>query len=301
MDENNVGENSFKAWVLAARPNTLSGAAVPVMLGAAMAFASAGSQVRVVPMALCLLFAFVMQIDANFVNDYYDFIRGNDDDTRLGPKRACAQGWITTKAMRVGIAVTTVLACCIGLPLITYGGWSLLVVGAACVLFCFLYTTCLSYLGMGDLLVLVFFGLVPVSLTYMLAMPTFSFPMPWFVVLEAVACGLVIDTLLMVNNYRDIDNDRRSGKKTMVVMLGHRASELVYLLLGIAAYAVCAATFYDSHVLAVILPMIYLVLHIRTYGKMVKIGRGRELNAVLGVTARNIFLYGLLVSLGMVL
>ena len=92
------------------------------MIGAALAISDAQSQVRIVPMVLCFLFAFVMQIDANFVNDYFDYRKGTDDEQRLGPKRACAQGWVTSSAMRKALAITTALACLIGLPLIYYGG-----------------------------------------------------------------------------------------------------------------------------------------------------------------------------------
>ena len=158
---NDIAVNSFKAWMLASRPKTLTGAAVPVMIGLSMAYATLGADgFKVLPAVLCMLFAFVMQIDANFVNDYFDFLRGNDDESRLGPLRACSQGWITAPAMRMALLVTTVLACCIGLPLVLFGGFEMVLVGLACVLFCFLYTTSLSYHGLGDLIVLVFFGLV---------------------------------------------------------------------------------------------------------------------------------------------
>ena len=123
---------------------------------------------RPVPALLCFLFAFLMQIDANFINDYYDFRKGLDDEKRLGPKRACAEGWITLPAMRRGIICTTLLSCLTGLPLVWYGGWTMVLVGVCCVVFCFLYTTCMARLGLGDLLVLVFFGLVPVGATYYL-------------------------------------------------------------------------------------------------------------------------------------
>ncbi|MBR1468772.1 MAG: prenyltransferase, partial [Prevotella sp.] len=166
--DNLIRKNSFRAWLLAARPKTLTGAAVPVMIGSALAVSDAQWQVRWVPMALCFLFAFIMQIDANFINDYFDFKKGTDDELRLGPKRACAQGWVTTEAMKRAIAIVTLLACAVGLPLVVYGGWKMVVVGAFCVVFCFLYTTHLSYVGMGDVLVVLFFGIVPVTMTYYL-------------------------------------------------------------------------------------------------------------------------------------
>ena len=207
MQEDNVQLNSAKAWLLAARPKTLSGAAVPVVIALALAWAdaSAARPFQWIPAVLCLLFAFIMQIDANFVNDYFDFMKGTDDETRLGPRRACASGWVTASAMRRAMALTTILGCCLGLPLVFYGGWEMLLVGALCVLFCFLYTTHLSYMGLGDLLVLVFFGIVPVCVTYYIQQHSLTCE----VFIASLACGFVIDTLLLINNYRDM------GKKKL--------------------------------------------------------------------------------------
>lgn len=298
MKESGVMINSPKAWLLASRPKTLAGAAVPVMIGLSLAYADVGAQsFCVLPAVFCVLFAFIMQIDANFINDYFDFVRGNDDETRLGPKRACAMGWVTGYAMRWAIAVTTFLACAVGLPLILFGGMEMILVGLICVVFCFLYTTHFSYMGLGDVLVLVFFGLVPVSITYYLQAHTVTLE----VVAASLACGLVIDTLLVVNNYRDIENDRRAGKKTIIVRLGHRAGGRVYLLTGVMACVAGLSFIYSGHVFAALLPVVYMLLHIATYRRMIIISHGSELNAILGDTARNIFIYGLLVSAGILL
>ena len=295
-----VKTNSPRAWLLAARPKTLTGAAVPVMMGLALAWADCqqgGVQFRWLPALLCMGFALVMQIDANFINDYFDFQRGLDDETRLGPRRACAQGWVTSRAMQVAIALTTLVAALVGLPLVLYGGWTMVVVGALCVLFCFLYTTHLSYMGLGDLLVLVFFGLVPVCLTYYLQLNTVTIE----VVCASLACGLVIDTLLVVNNYRDRDNDRRAGKKTLVVRMGAKRAEQFYLLLGLMAVCMGWVFLSNGRWLTAVLPLIYLVLHHRTAMKMQRIGQGKALNMVLGENARNMLIYGLLFAVGTVL
>ena len=100
--ETNVKVNSLNAWILAARPKTLTGASVPIMIGIAFAFTDVGWQhFQALPAILCVLFAFIMQIDANFVNDYFDCLKGNDDtETRLGPRRSCSEGWITLPSMR---------------------------------------------------------------------------------------------------------------------------------------------------------------------------------------------------------
>ena len=306
MDETNVRVNSLKAWILAARPKTLTGAAVPVMIGIACAVAMYGwCGIRVVPAVLCMLFALIMQVDANFINDYFDFMKGTDDEQRLGPKRACAQGWITASAMRSGLFVTTLLACIVGLPLVYYGGWEMIMVGLACVVFCFLYTISFSYIGLGDLLVLVFFGIVPVCMTYWLtAPPTALTSIPFAVVLMSIACGLIIDTLLVVNNYRDIDNDRRAGKLTLIVRIGERGGLVLYLMLGLVGtiLAIVGVVFLDWHdgQWTQSLLIMYTPFHTWAFNEMRSIRKGAELNRVLGMTARNMFIFGLLASAALV-
>ena len=303
MEEAIVKTNSPKAWLLATRPKTLTGAAVPVMIGIALAWTDAqdyyGDNVFSWTAAiLCLLFAFLMQIDANFINDFFDFANGADDaETRLGPRRACAQGWVKLDAMKRAIAATTCLACIVGLPLVLFGGLEMIIVGAVCVVFCFLYTTHFSYLGLGDLLVLVFFGIVPVCITYYLQLHTVT----WQVFLASLACGLVIDALLVVNNFRDRDNDREAGKRTLIVRLGAKAGLQLYLGVGVGAMILGATFWQNGHPLACFLPFIYFILHVFTYLKIKRIDKGKALNLCLGETARNIFIYGLCVSLGLLL
>ena len=310
-----VRQNSPYAWLLAARPKTLAGAAVPVMMGLTLAWAylyrfnqqacgvdAMGTSVETgtlswVPAILCVLFAFIMQIDANFINDYFDWKKGTDDEHRLGPRRACAQGWVTPKAMRCAIAVTTLIACVVGFPLVFYGGYDLIWVGVACVVFCFLYTLLLSYIGLGDLLVLVFFGLVPVCVTFYIQTHTLTKE----VILSSLACGMVIDTLLVVNNYRDRDNDRRVGKRTLVVIIGEKATEILYFALGLMAFHMGLTFFFQGQYFTFFLPVIYLMLHARTYRKMKAIKRGKALNGILAENARNMFIYGVLFSVGVVL
>ena len=302
MEENKIRQDSFRAWLLAARPKTLSGAAVPVIIGLTLAWVDArqyeGDAFSWWAAALCMLFAMLMQIDANFINDFFDYVRGNDDAaTRLGPLRACTQGWVKIESMKKAIATTTVLACLAGLPLIYFGGMEMVLIGLLCVLFCFLYTTHLSYIGLGDVLVLVFFGIVPVCITYYIQLHTVSFQ----TFAASIACGLVIDGLLIVNNYRDRDNDKRDWKQTLVVMIGAKATETLYLALGLTAIAIGGVFWLNGHVLAFILPVIYLTLHVFTWLKMRRINHGRPLNECLEETARNMLVYGLCVAIGLLL
>lgn len=245
INENHkVATNSLEAWLLASRPKTLAGAAVPVMIGVALALKDTGwDKFQVIPAVLCFLFAFLMQIDSNLINDYFDFVHGNDDPgSRLGPKRACAEGWITTKAMLIGIVVVSAIACFFGLPLIYYGGWEMVIVGAVCVLFAFLYTTFFSYKGLGDILVLVFFGLVPVMFTYYVIMPASMQQFTGVTIACGLGCGMVIDTLLCINNFRDRHNDARDGKRTLIVRLGENRGAQLYNIIGLVGACITMVT-----------------------------------------------------------
>ena len=303
-----VKQNSFKAWILAARPKTLTGAAAPVFVGWALALFYFN---RIEPdqgvlnwtnAIICLLFALLMQIDANFINDYFDFKKGSDTKERLGPERACAQGWITLKAMRLGIFLITLLAVLVGVPLIIQKEWWLVIVGLACVIGAFLYTTHLSYRGWGDVMVLFFFGLILVFFTQWVTLNTTlanSRNLPYIisVILAGAAMGFVTDNLLVVNNYRDREQDAQNGKKTIIVRLGARAGERLYLfngilgiVLAIAAEALLAVN-YGGYFWPIALVLLFLPLLITSYCRMVKIKSGKALNFSLGGAARNILIF----------
>ncbi len=308
-ENDNIKTNSLAAWILAARPKTLTGAMVPVMIGAAWAWKiSGGENFRIVPAILCFLFAFLMQIDSNFINDYFDCVKGNDDHTtRLGPKRACSEGWITLPAMRIGLVFTSLLACLVGLPLIFFGGWKMILVGVVCVVFAFLYTTYFSYLGLGDLLVLVFFGIVPVVFTTYVILPDHSQALCLKVIMSGVICGLVIDTLLVVNNYRDRDNDKRDGKITLIVRIGEEEAEKLYTALGLMSYLqmVCILFLGEKQDTLFVIFLCFIfapygILHYKTAMLMKKIKKGKELNLILAHTARNMLLYGIATTIAIV-
>lgn len=294
-----IRENSAKAWILAARPKTLSGALVPVIIGSSLAYLDGGFQW--LPALICGLFACLMQIAANFINDLYDYLKGTDrQEDRLGPERACSQGWISASAMRIGIAVVIVLACLVGLSLIYYGGWELIIVGFLCVVFAFAYTTGpfpLSYCGYGDILVLVFFGLVPVGGTYYVQTLSWT----WEVVIASLISGLIIDTLLILNNYRDFEEDKISGKRTLVVRFGKEFGGYLYLFVGVLASLLSLLFAFEGYLFAAILPQIYLIPHIKTYIEMKAIYQGKTLNLILAKTSKNILFMGILLSLGFLL
>lgn len=293
--------NSPKAWLLAARPKTLTGAMIPVMLAGSLAFYNDTFKPSL--WICCAAFACLMQIAANFINDIYDFLKGSDRKDRLGPERACAQGWITPKAMKIGIFVDVSIACAFGLLAVTlswetlpYHGLEFIVLGAVCVIFAFLYTIGLSYLGLGDILVLVFFGFVPVCGTYYLQALTIDAG----ALILSVISGIAIDALLVINNYRDRDQDKISGKKTIIVRFGEPFGRFYYLAIGIIVTALMFSLFGTVRYFVLIPTIIYLTLHIKTWREMVKIFKGRALNAILGKTSRNMFIMALLLSAAIV-
>ncbi|MDE5709506.1 MAG: 1,4-dihydroxy-2-naphthoate octaprenyltransferase [Alistipes sp.] len=291
--------NSFAAWVLAVRPYSLGASAIPVAVGSAMAWSDGGFRLPVA--LLCLLFALLTQCVANLVNDLWDFRRGADQPDRLGPDRAFAKGYITLPAMKTGIALFTLAACAAGCGLLFYGGWKLIPVGAACVLFAYLYTAGpwpLAYHGLGDVAVVAFFGAIPTGFTYLIQTGTWT-PQ---VTAAALACGLVIDTMLWINNFRDRNEDARCGKRTVVVLLGEKVGRWGYLLLGVAALALCLSLWiFGGRLWAGLLPLLYAPLLAATWRKMIRIDHGDELNVCLGETARNMQLFGVLLTLGILL
>ena len=204
---------------------------------------------------------------------------------------------VPPKAMSWGIAVTIVLASVAGLCLLAFGGKWLIIIGLACIAFAFLYTTILSYCGLGDLLVLVFFGLVPVVCTYYVQSGTVN----TFVFLAALGSGFAINALLVVNNYRDREADKKSGKNTIIVRFGERFGQTYYLATGVIAVIFALSSSLHGFIFAGILPVLYLPMHIKAWRNLVKINKGKELNKVLGMTSANMMMYAFLVLAGFIL
>lgn len=299
--------NSLSAWILAVRPYSLGNSVILILVASALAWTD--GTFHWLPALLCLLFAILMQCTANLVNDLWDYLKGADQPDRLGPDRAFAKGYITLPAMKAGIAAFTVAACASGIGILAWalrhgtlvwGGWELVAAGAACLLFAYFYTAGpwpLAYLGLGDVAVILFFGLVPVGLSYYVQSGMWD----WEVTVVALACGLVIDTMLMVNNFRDREEDARCHKRTVVVCFGAAVGRWGYLALGVGAVALCLLLLATGRIWAALLPLVYLAAHLATWRKMVRIDHGDALNVCLGETARNILLFGALLTLGILL
>ena len=295
MKEKEVCRDSWYAWVLAARPKTLAAALSPVAVGCALA--AWMEEFRMIPALLCVLFAVCMQIASNFINDLSDFLKGNDREDRLGPRRACAEGWISPAAMKRGIIVVIVLALMAGLPLAWYGGWNMIFVALICVVCAYMYSDGpypLAAHGWGDVLVLVFFGLVPVGFTCYVQTGVW----PPQATLAGLAVGVCIDLLLIINNFRDRDQDRLSGKKTIIVRFGADFGLRLYLAMGGLACALALCLLPHGLFWAGILPLIFLVPHYRVWSLIASIHEGKALNRCLGLTSRNILIFGVLLAAG---
>ncbi len=228
----------FQHWIAAMRPKTLPAAVVPVW--AASGLAAAFDALALIPALLCLAFALLMQVGTNFANDYLDFERGTDGLDRMGPQRAVASGWISVQAMRFATVGVLGLGFVVGLSLLYFGSWWLLLVGLSSIACAYLYTggpRPLAYNGLGDCFVVLFFGFIAVGATFYVQTGMFNLD----ALLLGLALGLVINNLLLVNNYRDVEGDRLSHKRTLVVLFGRSYARFQYLFcLLVPAVAVCA-------------------------------------------------------------
>ena len=217
------------------RPRTLAAAVAPVLVGAALAW-RAGAFSAVASL-LCLLFALLVQVGANFANDYYDFVHGADTPERVGPVRAVAAGLVSPAAMRRAMGLTFAAAFAVGLSLVAWGGWWLVAVGVASIASALAYTGGpypLGYHGFGDVFVFVFFGLIAVGATFWVQAGHLTVAS----LLAGAAVGALATNILLVNNYRDAATDAKAGKRTVVVRFGKRYALGQFA----AAHVVAAAT-----------------------------------------------------------
>jgi len=293
-----IKKNSPRAWFLATRPKTLSAAATPVIIASALAEHDKSFQWK--PALICLLFALIAQIIANFANDYFDYKKGADNEERLGPKRTVAEGWIAPKVMLSATIGLLVLNMALGLFLLHYGGWKLIFVGLFVAVFAFAYSGGpfpLAYRGWGDVCVFIFFGIVPVGFTYYVQTLQWSLP----VTICGASAGLVIINILVANNYRDRYSDAKTGKKTSIVLFGEKFGQRFYLLNGILAVAGCQYFWLEKAMWASLLPLVYLVVHILTWKEMLAINEGSALIGTLEKSARNVLIFGGALSVGLLL
>jgi len=270
----------MNAWLLAARPKTLSAAIVPVLIGTALA-APAISW----PLFACtLLGAVLIQIATNFINDALDFRKGADTAERLGPLRVTQAGLLSADSVMRGAYVCLLGAALCGVPLIVRAGWPLLAIGVASMALAYAYTGGpypLAYKGLGELFVILFFGVIAVSGTYYVQ----TLRITRNVLLAGFAAGCLATVLLVINNLRDLENDRRSNKKTLAARFGETFARIEVVFFALAPFA---AVFVISWIPLIALPLALLVIACAMRS------RGRDLNRCLGMAGALQWAFGIL-------
>lgn len=281
----------LKYWIEAMRLRTLPVSVSGVLIAAG--YGVAHSCFKALPALLCLVFAVLAQISSNFANEYYDYKSGLDSPGRVGPRRGVTEGDITPRAMACATYITLALACAVGLSLICWGGWWLLAAGALIALGVLSYSAGsypLSRHALGEVAVIFFFGIIPVNLTYYLMSGTiFSEP----VFCGSLSAGLLGANVLIVNNYRDADDDAAVGKTTLAVKFGRRLTSYLYLFFGFIAVALMVPEWMSAPMIIRALPVLWLAALTAVWWRLTS-RLGRALNPLLGMTALLMFLYALL-------
>ena len=287
-----------QAWRLAARPKTLPASVAPIVVGIALAFHD--GRFAWGPALGAFVCAMLLQIGSNFANDYFDFFKGADTHERLGPTRVTSAGLLTPAAMRVGMIVIFGAAALVGLYLVWVGGWPIFWLGVAALVAAIAYTGGpfpFGYYGLGDIFVFFFFGLVGVGGTYYLQAHTVTAA----VIVAAAAVGALVTNILVVNNLRDIDTDRRARKHTLAVILGRQGARAEYTLLLVIAYLLLVWLWLGLGWSAwVLLPWLTLPLAVPLL-RAIYTAEGKVLNGTLAGSARLSLLFSLLLAIGTVL
>ena len=290
------GTFNWTAWKLAIRPRTLPAAAAGVIIGSAVAWRD--GFFRLEAALACLFTALLLQIGSNLANDVFDFERGTDTPERLGPVRVTQAGLLTPSQVKYGMVIVFVLAALLGLYLAWLGGWPIILIGIAAILSAIAYTAGpfpLGYHGLGDLFVFIFFGLASVAGTYYVQAGFISTAAWWM----TIPPGLIITAILVVNNLRDLENDRQAGKRTLAVILGEQATKKQYLICMMAAYLVMPlAASIGILPWYALLTWASLPMAIRST-RLVFTTQGRPLNAALAGTGQVALLFSILFWIGL--
>jgi 1,4-dihydroxy-2-naphthoate polyprenyltransferase len=288
----------FDAWILAARPRTLFAAIVPVIVGSSIAVHD--GKFNLTAATIALLCSILIQIGTNFTNDLFDFLHGSDKDGRVGPQRVAASGLLSINEIKIGTIVTFGLSFLLGLYLVFTGGWIVLLIGVVSILAGIAYTAGplpLAYNGLGDVAAFLFFGLVATVGTYFVQAHEFSWMSFW----SSIPVGALITNILVVNNYRDREEDCSNGKNTLAVIFGDNFSRIQYVVFMIISYAILFVVFFTfKRSFFVFLPLLSLPLSIKLV-KMIYTLRGNELNKTLELTSKLSAIYGFLFAIGILL
>lgn len=295
----------IKIWLEAIRLRTLPVSVSGVLI--AVGLAKFNGAFRLVPSLLCVAFAVLAQIVSNLANEYFDFKAGTDKKGRVGPRRGVTEGDFSPATLKRTMVGTLVATCAVGLSMLAvvdpgegYANWLLLVgVGVMVAVMAFAYSAGpypLSYHALGEVAVMAFYGLVPVIFSYYVVAGDFH---P-YAVIAGIAIGLMGVNVLLVNNYRDVDDDREAGKRTSVVVAGRTLAAFAYLLNGLLALSVLGVLWLRLWMewgwWTMIPPAIYMALHLTSWHRL-KQRTGAALNPILGATARNMLIFTILLTL----
>ncbi|PIW60855.1 MAG: 1,4-dihydroxy-2-naphthoate polyprenyltransferase [Candidatus Omnitrophica bacterium CG12_big_fil_rev_8_21_14_0_65_50_5] len=288
---------TIENWFFAIRPKTLTAAVAPVIIGAAMAFDE--GRAHWLSAMLCLLGAVLIQIGTNLANDYFDYVKGTDTSERIGPVRVTQAGLISPDVVKKSFIIVFALAAVIGGLLALRGGWPIVVIAVLSVMSGILYTAGpkpLGYLGLGEIFVLIFFGPVAVGGTYYVQTLEIHAP----VLIAGLAPGFLSVAILAVNNLRDIDGDRKSGKRTLAVRFGDMFGRWEYFVSMILAALIPAALMLmtQSHVWVVFSSVAIMILSRRLIQDVTLKSDGATLNGVLAQTGQLLLIYAVIFSAG---
>ncbi len=291
---NKPGSN--KNWILAIRPKTLPAAAGPVIIGFALAYREGLHHFPSV--ILAALVALLIQAGTNMVNDYSDFKKGTDTESRVGPIRVTQAGLISPERMKAGMLVVLILIIIFSIPLVLRGGVPILIIGVLSIISGILYTAGpfpLGYNGLGDVFVLIFFGPVATAGTYYVQTLELSLNS----VLAGLGPGLLSVAILCINNLRDYENDKAAGKKTLVVFFGKTFGKAEYLVSIVIAPLIPVIIFLTGERMNYsVMVYLLLILSIKPVKTVMKEGSGAVMNEILGITGRMLLVYSLIFAVG---
>ena len=282
----------MRKWIEAMRLRTLPVSLAGVICGCGCALLQ--GSFNAVTALLCVLFAALAQVASNFGNEYYDYRNGIDKRGREGFRRGVTEGEISPRAMKRATYATLSAAAIVGCLMLFYGPWWLVLVGITIMLFALGYSAGpypLSHHGMGDVAVIIFFGIVPVTFTCYLQ--TGSFNNLYITLPTSLAVGLLAANVLVVNNYRDMDDDKAVNKRTTVVIFGRRVMSWCYMLAGVAAMAAMTPVWIELRLWSLPIVLVYIVLHLKNW-QYLKKAQGAALNPLLGKTAMTLLIFSLM-------
>lgn len=286
----------IKIWLVSTRPRTLPAASAPIIMGLALAFYDV--RISVLIAVFTLISALLIQIGTNLANDYFDFIKGTDTDKRVGPVRLIQAGMIKKNEMLAAFIIAFAIAIFFGVFLVMRGGYPVLIIGFFAVLFGILYTAGpapLGYIGLGDIFVFIFFGLISVVGTYYLQ----ALRVNYVVFIASIAPGLLSIAILTANNIRDIKTDSQSGKKTLIVRFGYNFGIFEYLFCVIAAHLIpiVLVLITRSHYFSLI-SVLAIILAIKPVKLILLKSDPKSLIPVLGRTSQMLLIFSVLFSIG---